>query len=266
MRITLHLMVLIFLNAFIQPFVCAAEIRVLFGYQNNANYPFEAGDGDTIPAEKPGIAIEMVKAASEKTGINPVFVRLPWKRALMMVASGEIDGLISASYDPERGMKSIYPMEGNIPDRNKRIYTGRYCLYQNKKHPLGWNGDRFTGHVNEIHTILGYSVAKDLREKGIPVEEKPNIRHSFLLLQNLRIDGIADLETSGVSIMKSMGPQLSDVEQASPAFKEKDYYVIFSKKFYNSQKKKADIFWDNMNEIRESQLMENITNKYVTSD
>lgn len=244
----------------------AKEKEILFGYQNTANSPYEIGYGEKIPRDNPGIAIDMVKKASEKTGITPSFIRLPWKRAIMMVSSGEIDALVSASYNKERGKAAVYPMQHDEEDSNKKIYTGRYVFFQNKKAPLGWNGEKFHAGIHEIHIPLGYSVANDLKGKNAEIVEKPDIKHSFYLLQKRRIDGIAELETAGQYILRKMASDLTDIEQVAPIIKEKHYYVIFSKTFYANNQKIVEDFWQNISTIRESPEMESILIKYSNPD
>lgn len=240
----------------------AQDKEILFGYQDSANFPYEVGNGEKIPENKPGIAVDMVKIVSEKTGIKPKFIRLPWKRAIMMVSSGEIDALVSVSYNEERGKAAVYPILQNTADSNKRIYTGRYVLFQNKKAPLSWNGEKFTGGMTEIHIPLGYSVANDLKDKGVEIIEKADIIHSFSLLQKRRIGGIAELETAGQYIIKKMASELPDVEQVAPIVKEKNYYVIFSKTFFAKNQKIAEDFWQNISSLRDSADMESIIKKY----
>lgn len=264
MKIKSALFAMTIITFFLAGNASAQEKEVLFGYQDSANFPYEVGNGEKIPSDNPGISIDMVKTVSEKTGITPRLVRLPWKRAIMMVASGEIDALISASYNEERGKAAVYPMLQNIPDNTKRIYTGRYVLFQNKKAPLSWNGEKFTAGMSEIHIPLGYSVANDLKDKGAIIVEKTDITHSFSLLQKRRIDGIAELESAGQYILKKMASDFSDIEQVSPLIKEKHYFVIFSKAFFAKNNKLAEDFWQNVSTLRESPEMESIIKKYST--
>lgn len=261
MKIKSILTVISVITLFLTGYASAQGKELLFGYQDTANFPYEVGDGEKIP-DSPGISIDMVKLASEKTGIIPRLIRLPWKRAIMMVSSGEIDALVSISYNEERGKAAVFPMQHETADSTKRIYTGRYVLFQNKKAPLSWNGEKFTAGMHEIHIPLGYSVANDLKDKGARIVEKTDIKHSFALLQRGRIDGIAELESAGQYILKKMPSDLPDIEQVSPIIKEKYYYVIFSKAFFAKNKKTAEDFWQSISNLRESPEMESIIQKY----
>lgn len=262
MKIKPFYLVIAIMTLFLEGSASAQGHEIIFGYQDTANPPYEVGDGEKIPPNNPGISIDMVKITSKKTGITPKLIRLPWKRAIMMVASGEIDALISASYNEERAKTAVYPMLQNTQDNTKRIYTGRYVLFQNKNAPLSWNGEKFAAQINEIHIPLGYSVANDLKDKGITIVEKADIKHSFTLLQKRRIDGIAELETSGQFILKKMASELPDIEEAVPIIKEKNYFVIFSKAFFAKNQKIAENFWENISNLRESPEMGLIIKKY----
>jgi len=255
-------LVISIITLFLEGVASAQGQEILFGYQDTANFPYEVGDGDKIPVDNPGISIDMVKMVSEKTGITPKLIRLPWKRAIMMTSSGEIDALISASYNEERARSAVYPMLQNLPDSTKKIYTGRYVLFQNKSEPLSWDGKKFTSGMYEIHIHLGYSVANDLKNKGARIVEKPDIKHSFSLLQKKRIDGIAELETSGLFILKKMASDLPDIEVAEYIIKEKDYFIIFSKAFFDKNKRLAEEFWQNISNLKESPEMESIIKRY----
>lgn len=240
----------------------ASEINVTFAYQDVSSFPYETGDGEKVDDEFPGISIDMIKKTAANLGITPKFTRLPWKRAFLMIETGELDAIISASFNENRASIAVYPMAEGKPDSSKRLYTSRYVFFQNRKTPIGWDGQKIATVTPEIHVPLGYSVANDIKNTGALVIEKADIKHSFMLLQNKRIGGLAELESSGMFYLKKNEKTLPDIEKVALPIKEKDYFVIFSKKFFAKNKSLVTDFWQKIADLRESPEMDAINNKY----
>ncbi|MCB9482252.1 MAG: transporter substrate-binding domain-containing protein [Desulfobacteraceae bacterium] len=66
---------------------------------------------------------DIVREASRRAGVNPVFKEYPWKRCLKMVEEGAAEALISAMKTPDREEYIIFP-DTNL-SYEKNVIFGR---------------------------------------------------------------------------------------------------------------------------------------------
>ncbi|MCB9480883.1 MAG: amino acid ABC transporter substrate-binding protein [Desulfobacteraceae bacterium] len=70
--------------------------------------PYQIKDGGNLT----GYSVELVRAVSGKMSVQNLSIKdYPWKRALHMVTTGEVDALFSANYSKEREEFAFYPKE-----------------------------------------------------------------------------------------------------------------------------------------------------------
>ncbi|MBI5894307.1 MAG: transporter substrate-binding domain-containing protein [Deltaproteobacteria bacterium] len=234
---------------------------LIFACEDKENYPFIMGTGENIYKKKPGVSIEILKKVEEKLNINIKFVRMPWKRALSSVESGSVDGLFEISFKEERKKIGAYPMKNEKPDKDKRFFTAKYVLYTKKDSPVKWDGQRFFNVSGMIGAPLGYSIADDLKDKNVKVEASPSTKNDMKKLLLGRIDGAAALEYEGDNIIKRDNELQKNIKKHEIPLAVKDYYLIFSRRFYKKDKKLAQKIWDEIEAIREKEL-DKIMGKY----
>ncbi len=135
-----------------------------------------------------GIAFDLIEAASLNLDIHIKIIRLPWKRCLVMLKNGRVDGVIGASYIPERKAYGHYPTTttGQI-DYSRIIYSNTYWLYSNDK-DVSWDGKTLRLPLGgSVATGLGYSSGSLLRNLGVEYQQEYSPSKLIALLNNRRV-------------------------------------------------------------------------------
>ena len=256
--------ILLFLLLFINwnLVVFAKPVKVTFGYQDSSNYPFQTGDGTHINWEQPGVAVEMLKLVEKKVNIDITFERYPWKRGLIELKSGRIDGLFSASYKPDRFKFGAYPVKNGQIDQYRRSYYNSYFLYTINGSPISWDGKEFFNLKYGLTAVRGFSIVDDLRKKGIFVHEFNNTTKCMKLLVQGRTDGVAALELAGDFILSENKNKFGKIIKAKLPLKTKTYYLMLSHQFIERHSELAEAIWDAIAEVRETDKMKMISKKY----
>jgi polar amino acid transport system substrate-binding protein len=219
-------------------------------YADHPSAPFMIGGELNVPA-KPGIAIDIAKAAAEEVGCTVKLTRLPGPRVLREVEAGDYDGAIMFSYEPERAQQMVYPLKGNVLDSGSRLATLRYFLYRRKGSAIDWDGTtiRNPGGL-PIGINYGYSIGEWLQQKGVKVEEVKTTEQNIGKLQLGRIAGYAMQEHIADAAIKAMHAE-PDIEKLSVPLSTKDYFLTFSQKFYREHPDIAKAIWQIIAEKRD---------------
>lgn len=219
----------------------ADDVTLQLGYSDKESSYFLTGNGAAIP-EKPGIAIEMVQAAAKECGVTPVFTRYPGARMLMLAQDNAVDALVMMSFTPERMAIGAYPMAGDVADPTYQIATLTYAFYVRSGSGVSWDGKAFTGLKQPIGVNFGWSIGKDLRDRGLPVEMAKDTQNNFNKLLLGRIDAFAIQTSIGSSYIKDN--QLGDrVELLEPPISSKPYYLVFTHGWYDAHMEAAQCLW-----------------------
>ncbi len=81
--------------------VIFAKTTVIIGIDSQDSFP-SMGVPGTEKNKNPGIFIEEMRYIEKQTNIRVKYKRMPWKRCLINLKSGKIDGVICGSYKKER--------------------------------------------------------------------------------------------------------------------------------------------------------------------
>jgi len=209
----------------------------------------------TVPA-RPGIAIDIAKAAAEQAGCVVKLTRLPGVRVLREVQAGEYDGAIMFSYEPERARQMAYPGKGATPDSSSRLATLRYFLYRRKGSAINWDGTTLTNPGGlAIGINYGYSITDFLQQQGAKVDEVKTTEQNIGKLQLGRIAGYAMQEHIADAAIKAMHAD-QDIEKLPIPLSTKDYFLAFSQKFYRAHPDTANAIWQIIAEKREAMTHE----------
>jgi polar amino acid transport system substrate-binding protein len=226
--------------------------------------PFIIGGGSTFDETKPGIEIEMYRAIASKLGMTLELKRLPWNRALLMLEQGQVDGLFPASFKLERTLIGHYPMQHAIVDISRRSRTNGYHLYKLADSTLDWDGSTFL-NLNEQNLAAhqGWSIVDDLQKMGVNVVEIPAHAKAPELLLNKRVGGFVALETVFDAYIKKHPEALKEIVKVFPPVREKNYYLLFSKQFYEKQTETAERFWDEIKAFQQSEPFSALVENYI---
>jgi len=191
------------------------------------------------------IVFHMINVVLPKTyGINIKMKPIMWTRGLELIKAGLADGIIDASYNDERAAYAVYPMKAGKPDPTKMLRLTSYSLYKNKDSTITWDGEKIDNIDGDIVSIGSFAIVKDLRKMGVEVKEEPNMPW---ILRSLAIGKYKAAAMVSVAIDDYMeeNPTLKgNIIKVEPPLKRKEYYLIFSKKFYNERTELANAIWD----------------------
>jgi polar amino acid transport system substrate-binding protein len=191
--------------------VYACELDLV--YSTEPAPPFATGTGESVPG-RPGAGVELVQEIANKIGCPARLSRLPNIRALTETQAGKHDGAFMYSYNPEREAGGLaYPMQDGKPDHARRVAIQRYYLYRLKGSAVDWDGQRILNLTGPVGVNTGWSIGRDLRAKGIAVEEVPNARQN---LDKLHAGRIAAYATEGEPGRAAMRPGLDDNVEVLP--------------------------------------------------
>lgn len=224
--------------------LCAQVTQIC--YEDAENIPWNTADGQ-------GLNNKLVLWAAAQSGMRVEMTALPWKRCLVDVAGGRMDGAVGASFTDERASFAVYPTTAlGKPDPARRIRMDGYSLYRLKGNPADWDGRHFVHLSDPISAQLGYAIVGDLKAMGVAVEESSGdaAQHMRKLTQG-HVPLVALLSYEGDALLQD--PEFADrVERIQTAFSRKPYFVIFSKPYYDKNKKAVDDLWAAVAVVRES--------------
>ncbi|MBC7951010.1 MAG: transporter substrate-binding domain-containing protein [Rhodospirillaceae bacterium] len=226
----------------------AAEV-LRVAYEDKAQPPYYLDDSTMMDADRPGVSIELVRAAAKEAGIEAEFVRMPWVRCLKSLQKGDIDATFNASFKEDRMEFGVYPMVGAKPDSARRIATLTYSLYRLKDGPVSWNGKAIAGLDGPVGAQSGYSIVEDLGRMGVKTEEAQASTTNFKKLASKRIPAVAAQDVNGDALLAT--GEFPNVEKVNPPLVTKDYFVMFSHQFYDGKRALAEKLWTKLAEVRE---------------
>lgn len=209
-----------------------------------------------------GLNVVLLDRVAATLGIHIEYQRLPWKRCLDKLKANQVDGAFGASFKPERLAYGVYP-GGASPDAAKRLNLDRYILVCRRDSGVHWDGKVLGGLRGAVGTQLGYSVADDLRQRGIAVDEgAPGANELMHKLLAGHVAAAAMLEGEARTLITEF-PEVARTVQVLPhALVEKPYYLLLSHAFMKAQAKRADAIWNTIEKVRESkdyQALEKLT-------
>ncbi|MDO8931999.1 MAG: transporter substrate-binding domain-containing protein, partial [Rhodocyclaceae bacterium] len=172
----------------------AAETVLRVAYPETENPPRITGRGAVVPADQPGITIELLRMAAEKAGVTLELARAPWKRCLYLLENAYVDATFHASYTEERTRYAVYPTRGGKPDASRAVFLNRYAIYVTKGSGIVWDGRTLANVGKPLGTLSGNAVVEDLKRLGGTVEEAPGVRSNMEKLQTGRIAAYVEIE------------------------------------------------------------------------
>ncbi|MGQ5522359.1 substrate-binding periplasmic protein [Chitinimonas sp. PSY-7] len=238
----------------------AFACEISLAYNSDALPPYYVGVGDVSP-DHPGVAVELAQLAAAKIGCAVTLKRLPTKRVMAETGMGKYDGAFLFSYSVERTAIFAFPMQGEMPDKSRRIATLSYSLYKLKGSPANWNGETFSGISGPIGVNMGWSIGKDIQALKVPVLESYTTQENFNQLRLGRIAAYATLDTVGDAAIQRAG--MNDIERLPTLISSKDYFIIFNNLYYQKNRERTEQFWTAIGNLRESTL-QSLIKKYST--
>ncbi|HYG87579.1 MAG TPA: transporter substrate-binding domain-containing protein [Azospirillum sp.] len=237
------------------------QVKLLF--EPEANPPRTLGDGTAIDWQKPGLTLELLRLVGERVGVDFVYERMPWKRALYLIETNEADGVFHASFLPERTAIAVYPMKDNRADAARAVFVQSYALYKRAGSPVEWDGTALTGADAPVGVTIHYSVLHDLKRLGVPVEEAKTLEQNLDKLAGGRIAAYAGLEGRTDPVIAANPAKYRQLVKMSPPLVTKPYYLLFSHGFYEAHRDLAERIWNAVAAIGGSAEFAEIAGRYL---
>ena len=225
----------------------ADPARLRLGYADIEVFPHQLGASTDVPAD-PGIAVELLQKGFAQAEIGLDLVRLPNRRVLDSLKTGEIDGAFLFSYNEERNRFAEYPRKNGEIDASRRLARQTYVLYKRADNPLGFDGELVANLHSEIAANAGFSIADDLRHRGIPVLEVETTPLAFGMLLAGHVDGYAVMDTTGDPYLRMAG--IGNVVKLPTPLSSKDYFLVFSRASGTANPALAERIWDQLARTR----------------
>ncbi len=239
---------LLTLFLFLPAMGASAKITLHVGVNQQLSPPYIMGDSLQLQP-LPGIAIEQIRSAAGRCDVALQLDRLPPLRLLNNLKSNLVQGVLMLSYTEERAAFAVYPMRGEVPDHAQRLTTLSYSFFVNQKSTLTWDGKELHGLQGKVGANLGWSVVKDLERLNIPYEAALSVENNFAKLNASRIDAYATQRNVGEAFLARN--KTLKIRILEPEIIKKDYFLIFSQRFYSEYPKTASCIWKNIGDERE---------------
>jgi polar amino acid transport system substrate-binding protein len=221
----------------------------VLAHEDVAAHPWIHPDGS-------GLDVELITAAAEASGHQLRLESLPWMRCLAMLKAGQVDGLIAASYTPERDVYAQYPMLPNgQPDPTRRLHIDTYGLYKLAESPLDFDGERLINLDGRIAAQSGFSIISRLRDLGAEVDQDSKDLEPIMrrLLAN-RVVGAALLTTAVDHHLVQHPEFVPRIVKVPIDLVSKPYYLIFSDDHYRRSPEACEAMWAAIAELREGRV------------
>jgi polar amino acid transport system substrate-binding protein len=211
----------------------------------------------TINQKATGIQVEIVEHALKSITVEYSLSVLPWKRCLDYVKQGKYDSAIGASFNYERSKYMNYPLgaEESYSARkphDKRIAQSNYVVLNLKSQSYEFNGD-LKSIPSPIYVPLGFSIADDLRKKGLEVDS--NSKSDMANIKKLKMHRIGS-----VILVYPLAKKYIETNKEGKKFKisqkpvvAKNNYMTFSKKSSVSKNLRVKI-WNEIGKTREKMI------------
>ncbi len=224
---------------------------VTLTYENADSYPWYMKDGSGLDL----ILLKMVDEAMPDVSFK--YKKTPWKRCLSNIQSDITEGCFSASFKEKRLVFGYYPgtHTGGKANAAMRTHSSSYSLYVLKGSSIKVTGTlTISGLSGKVAAPAGYSISDDLSKKGFNVDDgASSTAKNFEKLLGGRVNAVAALSLNGDNILAKNKKYSDKIAAVKPPLIDKPYYIMFSKKFINSNKSLAEKIWATIATVRESQ-------------
>ena len=241
----------------LSPLLIQAQ-TITLTYENANSYPWYLTDGEGIDL----ILLKMVDEALPELTFQ--YKQTPWKRCLNNLKNNVTEGCFSASFKEKRKVFGFYP-GGDIPNKSQRLHSSSYSLYVLKQSVIDVTGKLTISGLNEkVAAPAGYSIVDDLIKRGYRVDDGAlsTVRNFDKLLKG-RAEAVAALTSNGNHILLKNKKYSDKIRMIKTPLILKPYYMLFSKKFVNSNKALAEKIWATIAKLRESREFKEAASEFL---
>ncbi len=213
-----------------------AELVIAFGSKS----------GKVAEHQKPDL-IKLQEIAN-KHNIDLILKPLPWKRALLLLEKGKIDGVINASYKNNRAIYAHYPMNDGKTDSSKRLNDGdSYYIYKNRDSSLVWDGKKFINPDGAIGVMENYAVIEDLKKhNNITIKEFNENVEIIRSVVRKKLSAYAGSSLAVDNLLREYPILSQQILRESIPIRKKEYFVIFSKITFLKKQAEMEKIWNGL--------------------
>lgn len=244
-----------------------APEKVLILFSDKGNPPYIMGDGAAIDQERPGTSVELLRLTAERLALPLEFKRVPWRRGISMLKSGQGDALFHASFKKERLAFAFYPMKDAVsPDETRRISSMATALYTLHSAPIQWDGARLSGmqgREQKIAVLQGAPALKTVKKWKVSIQTTKTREEALRLLLNKKVQAVAGAALLYDALIQDTPKFAQTITRLSPPVSGKPYYLLFAKIFTEKYPRLVAKFWREMADVRDSEEFRRVVLGYV---
>ncbi len=228
------------------------QLALRICYENEDSMPFWSDAGQV----RPGLVIELVRAAALQADLNLELQRRPWKRCIMQLQSGQSDGIFAAIWQADRDAWGQFP--GRDPkrqqavDRDYRLWQVDYPIITRTNSTLQWDGQQFSGLQHGLSAPLGYVASQLLESIGVLDKVNHAAEKALKLVALGRLDGYVIERHIGNAHIRNLELQ-SELTMLPIPLLQADWYLPLSHQFTRQHPQKAQQFWQALRDQRQHQ-------------
>ncbi|WP_156111711.1 substrate-binding periplasmic protein [Thalassospira australica] len=205
----------------------------------------------------PGYDVEVLRAAFAGRNITVITPFYPWRRAYFLARTGQVDGLCSCSYLPERDADFLF---------SDTLGYVRVAFYATQPEMLARIETIEDASNLTVGVVNGYSLEATAKKAGLDVLITNSEATLVDMLRTRRIDVALSFKAPMDHLLSERAKQENDtVDIAAKLISESPYYSCITRKIDN-----ADAIMDELNKglatVRENGLYDAILDKYGLSD
>lgn len=243
----MYRLVVSLLLAFSLQTVTASAVPLKICIDNNNWLPFIYIED----SQAKGIHIEIISSTLTSLNYQFEFHPVPWKRCLKGLEQGFYDAVATASYNDERNQYLFYPQDaGKVTHSDWRVSQVEYIIATNADNPFTFEHD-LSKIPQPIRVPRGYSIAQDLKNKDIPVDDS-----SINDMQNIK--RLLREQNGSVITLPTVIDWYNSNYQSDLVYKEvpltsKSYFFAISRRGQLNQET-ANRIWQRISESRSKVL------------
>lgn len=222
------------------------QTTLRFCYQDKPLPPYYLHSGP-VPGNNPGASIEHLQQLVQAVpGLQLQLIRLPWKRCLAALETGEVDALI-ASYQPERRRFARFPLRDGKPDPSRAFAAHATCFVSRPDATWRWDGAQILG-IDKLVVArpYGYAPIKLTKPDSVLMHYTLSGTMDLQLLQAGRVQAVTSLcEIAGKDI-QSYNITNRGLVMVRPPISYNTGFLVFSQPFYLEQQALAEALWQQL--------------------